>query len=317
MNHSRTFDLIAPSGYPGDDAEARRGIAWLNAHGHHVRHVDVTTRKYLRFAGTDRERAGDLNALADADRPLPDVALAVRGGYGAVRLLHGLDYDALQDRLGGSDTVICGHSDFTAIQMALLAQAGLTTFAGPMLCRNFGAEQVNRHTIEHFFRVLDQSRLEVRSRIADQPRVDVEGTLWGGNLAIITSLIATPYLPDIKGGILFVEDVNEHPFRVERMLYQLHLSGVLAQQQALVLGNFSEYRVSEYDNGYDLHAMIEQMRAVVSIPVVTGLNFGHTDEMLTLPVGANARLSADAGGFVLSVQDYPCPARAGGQARRA
>jgi len=129
--------------------------------------------------------------------------------------------------------------------------------------------------------------------------------LWGGNLAVLTSLIGTPYMPPVQGGILFVEDVNEQPFQVERMLYQLHLSGILAQQQALVLGDFSGGKSYEYDNGYDLHAVIEQVRSVIGIPVITGLQFGHVPNMLTLPVGADAHLVSDAHGFKLTLSGYP------------
>jgi len=129
--------------------------------------------------------------------------------------------------------------------------------------------------------------------------------LWGGNLAVITSLIGTPYMPPVENGILFLEDVNEQPFRVERMIYQLHLSGILERQQALVLGDFSGGKPFEYDNGYDLHAMIEQVRSVVGIPVITGLQFGHVENMVTLPVGADAHLEADARGFRLTVSGYP------------
>jgi muramoyltetrapeptide carboxypeptidase len=135
--------------------------------------------------------------------------------------------------------------------------------------------------------------------------VDVRGTLWGGNLAMIAALVGTPYLPVIDGGILFVEDINEHPFRVERMLYHLHLSGVLARQQALVLGDFSGAKLSHYDNGYGFDAMLEQIRSVVRIPVVTGLRFGHGDDTVTLPVGADARLQADGQGFALTLSGHP------------
>jgi muramoyltetrapeptide carboxypeptidase len=112
-------------------------------------------------------------------------------------------------------------------------------------------------------------------------------------------------LPPVEGGILFIEDVNEQPFRVERMIYQLHLAGILERQQALVLGDFSGGKPYDYDNGFDLDTMIEHVRAVVGIPVVTGLQFGHIPDMLTLPVGADGHLVADAHGFKLTATGYP------------
>ncbi|PXW27679.1 muramoyltetrapeptide carboxypeptidase [Paraburkholderia caballeronis] len=305
MSAHRTIELIAPSGYPHDPAAIHRALERLHAQGHRVEGVDATERRYLRFAGTDGQRAAELNRLADASRPLPDIVLAVRGGYGAVRLLHGLDYDGLQNRLRGQPVAFVGHSDFTAIQLALLARSGLTTFGGPMLASDFGADEVSHFTMRHFWNALTTPTFTLKVNAPQPQPVSASGMLWGGNLAVLTSLVGTPYMPPVQGGILFVEDVNEQPFRVERMIYQLHLSGILAQQQALVLGDFSGGKAFDYDNGYDLQAMVEQVRSVVGIPVLTGLPFGHIADMVTLPVGASAKLEADRHGFELTVSDYP------------
>ncbi len=305
MTVHRTFELIAPSGYPHDPSAVHRAISRLRAEGHRIDGVQATERRYQRFAGTDGQRAAELNRLADPTRELPDIVLAVRGGYGAVRILHGLDYDGLQRRLSGQPIAFVGHSDFTAIQLALYARAGVTTFGGPMLCSDFGAEDLSSFTMHHFWEALTKPEFTVKSTAPQPQTLDVSGMLWGGNLAVLTSLIGTPYLPPVDGGILFVEDVNEQPFRIERMIYQLHLSGILARQQALVLGDFSGGKPFDYDNGYDLREMVNQIRSVVGIPVVTGLQFGHIPDMVTLPVGAFAHLSANAHGFELTVSGYP------------
>ncbi|MFM0205807.1 muramoyltetrapeptide carboxypeptidase [Paraburkholderia sediminicola] len=305
MTVHRTIELIAPSGYPHDSEVLHRALHRLHAQGHRVEGVEATKRRYQRFAGTDGERAADLNRLADPSRALPDIALAVRGGYGAARILHGLDYEGLQRRLTDQPVALVGHSDFTAIQLALLARAGVKTFGGPMLMSDFGAEDLSEFTMQHFWSALTKPTITVTGNAPQAQTADVSGMLWGGNLAVLTSLIGTPYMPPVQGGILFVEDVNEQPFRVERMLYQLHLSGILAQQQALVLGDFSGGKSYEYDNGYDMHAVIEQVRSVVGIPVITGLQFGHIPNMLTLPVGADAHLVSDAHGFKLTLSGYP------------
>jgi muramoyltetrapeptide carboxypeptidase len=306
MTAHRTIELIAPSGYPHDPQVLHRALHRLRAQGCHVDGEDAARRRYQRFAGTDGERAADLNRLADPSRDLPDVVLAVRGGYGAVRILHGLDYEGLQRRLADQPIALVGHSDFTAIQLALLARAGVKTFGGPMLMSDFGAEELSEFTMHHFWSAVTKSTMTVTGNAPQAQPVDVSGTLWGGNLAVIASLVGTPYMPPVQGGILFLEDVNEQPFRIERMIYQLHLAGILAQQQALVLGDFSGGKPYEYDNGYDLQAMTEQVRALIGIPVVTGLQFGHIHNMLTLPVGADAHLVADAQGFKLTLSGYPC-----------
>ncbi|RFU45376.1 muramoyltetrapeptide carboxypeptidase [Paraburkholderia sp. DHOC27] len=305
MTAHRTFKLIAPSGYPVDPDAVHRGLKRLRAQGHHVEGTGATERRYQRFAGTDGERAAELNRLADPSRKLPDIVLAVRGGYGAVRILHGLDYEGLQRRLTDQPVAFVGHSDFTAIQLALLARAGLTTFGGPMLMSDFGAEDLNDAMQQHFWQALTKPTLTLTSTVPQPRNVDVSGTLWGGNLAVLASLVGTPYMPPVEGGILFVEDVNEQPFRIERTLYQLHLAGILERQQALVLGDFSGGKSFESDNGYDLNAMVEHMRSVVGIPVITGLQFGHIPNLVTLPVGADAHLVADAHGFKLTASGYP------------
>ncbi|KWH19809.1 muramoyltetrapeptide carboxypeptidase [Burkholderia multivorans] len=302
---SYTIRLLAPSGYPHDPDAINRALERLSVAQQRIENIEATQRRFQRFGGTDGERAGDLNRLADPARPLPDIALAVRGGYGAARILHGLDYRGLERRLRDQPIALVGHSDFTAIQLALYAKARIKSFGGPMLSADFGAETPSDFTMQHFWQTLTQPTTTI---VADTPQVqpvNVTGTLWGGNLAILASLVGTPYMPDIEGGILFIEDVNEQPFRIERMIYQLHLSGVLARQQALVLGQFTGARPFEYDNGYDMQAMIDQVRAVIGIPVITGLQFGHVPDLLTLPFGARAQLVANAHGFRLTLSDYP------------
>ncbi|MDR5742736.1 muramoyltetrapeptide carboxypeptidase [Caballeronia sp. LZ029] len=304
MVKSRTIDLVAPSGYPHDPASVERALGRLRREGHRLENVDATRRRFQRFGGTDAERAADLNRLADASRPLPDIVLAVRGGYGASRILHGLDYLGLR-RLADQPVAIVGHSDFTAIQCALFAHAGVKSFGGPMFAGDFGAEQTSSFTMQHFWNAISHSSFTVTSKAPQRQTVDATGMLWGGNLAILASLVGTPYMPPIEGGILYIEDVNEHPFRIERMIYQLHQSGMLGRQQAIVMGVFSGGRLSDYDNGYSLDAMIEQVRSVIGIPVVTGLQFGHVENLLTLPFGATAHLVATERGFTLKLSDYP------------
>jgi muramoyltetrapeptide carboxypeptidase len=296
--------LIAPSGYPHDRAAMARGVARLREAGCELDGLEVLDRSEQRYAGSDAERAADLNALATRDA-LPDIALAIRGGYGATRLLTQLHYDALRERLGSS-TVLVGHSDFTALQLALHAKSGLCTFSGPMLGADFGAETLSEFTWRHFWDTVRAPATQVEwATTSDTDHLDVEGPLWGGNLAVLCSLLGTPYFPAIEGGILFVEDVGEPPFRIERMLYQLHLSGVLGRQHALLLGHFSLCRPSGYDNGYGLVDGFAQIRRASAMPVIDGLPIGHEPDKFTLPFGAPARLQVAGGRAQLSFSGYP------------
>jgi muramoyltetrapeptide carboxypeptidase len=295
--------LIAPSGYAHDPVAMARGVARLREAGCTVEGLEVLDRAQLRFAGSDAERAGDINALATLDE-LPDIAMVTRGGYGAARLLGQLDYGALRERLAGSSLALVGHSDFTALQLALYAKSGVRSFAGPLLA-DLGTEPPPAFTWEHFWSTLTSGASIATWSGAGEAGLDVRGTLWGGNLAVLCSLLGTPYFPAIEGGILFVEDLGEPPFRIERLFYQLHLSGVLRRQRALVLGDFHECRAGPRDNGYDLAAAIAQIAQVVGIPVIRGLPHGHAARQLTLPFGGQARLRVSGGEARLECTGYP------------
>lgn len=296
--------LIAPSGYPHDREAMLRGVARLREAGCTVDGTEVLQRTELRYAGSDAQRVADINALATLDT-LPDVALSIRGGYGATRLLEHLQYDALHERLAGQPMVLVGHSDFTAVQMALYAKSGLVSFGGPMLGPDFGARELSPLTWRHFWRTISAPQGNASWDCGEAGEFAVEGPLWGGNLAMLCSLLQTPYFPRIEGGILFVEDVGEPPFRIERLLYQLHLSGVLGRQRALILADFTQCRPAAYDNGYDLADGFAQIRRMAGIPVLSGMPFGHDPDKFTLPFGVPARLRVVGQRASLDFHGYP------------
>ncbi|WYV65283.1 muramoyltetrapeptide carboxypeptidase [Salmonella enterica subsp. enterica serovar Infantis] len=297
------FHLIAPSGYCINQQAALRGVQRLTDAGHQVENDEVIRRRYQRFAGTDSERLADVNSLASLTSP-DTIVMPVRGGYGASRLLDRIDWQALASRQQCDPLLICGHSDFTAIQAGLLAQANVITFSRPMLAANFGAETLNTFTEQHFWLALRKAQFTVEWQ-GDGPQCDVQGTLWGGNLAMLISLIGTPWMPTIDKGILVLEDVNEHPFRVERMLLQLEYAGILNRQSAIVLGSFSGAAPNEYDAGYSLESVYAFLRSRLSVPLITGLDFGHEQRTVTLPIGANATLKNTRQGTQLTLSGHP------------
>ncbi|EBF1338679.1 muramoyltetrapeptide carboxypeptidase [Salmonella enterica] len=297
------FHLIAPSGYCINQQAALRGVQRLTDAGHQVENDEVIRRRYQRFAGTDAERLADVNSLASLTSP-DTIVMPVRGGYGASRLLDRIDWQALASRQQRDPLLICGHSDFTAIQAGLLAQANVITFSGPMLAANFGAETLNTFTEQHFWLALRKAQFTVEWQ-GDGPQCDVQGTLWGGNLAMLISLIGTPWMPTIDKGILVLEDVNEHPFREERMLLQLEYAGILNRQSAIVLGSFSGAAPNEYDAGYSLESVYAFLRSRLSVPLITGLDFGHEQRTVTLPIGANATLKNTRQGTQLTLSGHP------------
>lgn len=297
------FHLIAPSGYCINQQAALRGVQRLTDAGHQVENDEVIRRRYQRFAGTDAERLADVNSLASLTSP-DTIVMPVRGGYGASRLLDRIDWQSLASRQQRNPLLICGHSDFTAIQAGLLAQANVITFSGPMLAANFGAATLNTFTEQHFWLALRKAQFTVEWQ-GDGPQCDVQGTLWGGNLAMLISLIGTPWMPTIDKGILVLEDVNEHPFRVERMLLQLEYAGILNRQSAIVLGSFSGAAPNEYDAGYSLESVYAFLRSRLSVPLITGLDFGHEQRTVTLPIGANATLKNTRQGTQLTLSGHP------------
>lgn len=292
--------IVAPSGYPADEDTVARGIALLQEQGCQVHNYYDAAGSYQRFGGTPASCQAQLEAATA--NPAVQIIMALRGGYGLSRLLPTLNLE----QMAASGKLFVGHSDFTVLQMALLAQTGNVSFAGPMLCSDFGHENVSAFTMTHFWNCLRSGTQQITVQATDNPAVDAEGTLWGGNLSMLNHLLGTRYFPHIKNGILFLEDINEHPYRVERMLLQLLHAGVLGQQKALILGDFSGYRTTDYDRGYDFAAMLAFIRAQLPIPILTGLPFGHIADKLTLPVGAHVRLASDANAFQLTFSVRHC-----------
>lgn len=302
MNKNMNVAIVAPSAYAQDTVALTRGIALLEQQGCRIHHYHDPAAKYQRFAADDRTRISQF--MAAVRDPDVEVILALRGGYGASRILPALDWKAIAE----SGKLLIGHSDFTAIQMGLLAQTGAMSFAGPMVCDDFTREDVSDFTMRNMWNCLTHSQHVI---VVEQEKQEgnsvfqTSGQLWGGNLTMLVHMLGTPYFPQIDGGILFVEDVNEHPYRVERMLLQLLHAGVLDRQKALLLGDFSRYRLSDYDNGYDFDAMLAYLRAHLSLPIMTGLPFGHTRDKVTLAIGCQAEIIAQKDSFQLSMTGYP------------
>jgi Uncharacterized proteins, homologs of microcin C7 resistance protein MccF len=279
--------LYAPAGVVAQATPVRRAARRLAAHGLEVRIDEAALAKHQRFAGDDETRLAAIHRVA---RSGASIAMAIRGGYGLTRLLDRIDYPLLQRSVEQGMRWV-GHSDCTVLQLALLAHGKCTTWAGPMAAYDFGGESVDEVTEACFLEAMRGELEAVGFRTeAGFDGLELKGTLWGGNLTMLTSLLGTPHLPRVRGGILFLEDVNEHPYRIERCLLQLHQAGVLEAQKAVVLGRFTEFRKSPLDRGYGLKSVVDHLRSVTSVPVLTGLPFGHVATKVTLPVGARVRL---------------------------
>jgi muramoyltetrapeptide carboxypeptidase len=285
--------IYSPSSAIGDRAVVRRGVARLKALGHEVELDEAVFARHMRFAGDDATRLAAIDRAAASGA---DVALITRGGYGLTRLLPDIRYKAVAKAIDKGLSFV-GLSDFTAFQSAVLAQTGSVTWAGPALGEDFGVEGEPDDIMQACFEDLVSGQGEGTGwqlpRGEAVAPIELRGTLWGGNLSVLASLVGTPWLPKVKGGILFLEDVHEHPYRVERMLTQLLHAGVLARQRAVVLGHFTNYKPVPHDRGYRLATVVVWLRQKVKAPVLTGLPFGHVPTKVTLPVGAKVHLAVE------------------------
>ncbi|WP_280156147.1 LD-carboxypeptidase [Piscinibacter sp. XHJ-5] len=281
--------LYTPAGVLKAATPLRRAARRLAGYGFDVQVDEAALARHQRFGGDDDTRLAALHRVAAG---APDIAFATRGGYGLTRLLDRIDWKRIA-RSVEKGTRWVGQSDLTALQLGLLAHADGVTWAGPLACDDFGGDAVDDIT-EACFREAMSGELEAigfRTE-AGFDGLQARGTLWGGNLCLVTSLLGTSHWPRraARGGVLFLEDVNEHPYRIERGLLQLHQAGVLDQQKAVVLGAFSAWRPSPLDRGYSLKTVVAHLRSVTKTPILTGLPFGHVPTKVTMPVGTRVEL---------------------------
>jgi muramoyltetrapeptide carboxypeptidase len=283
--------IYSPAGVIVRPPALRLACRRLKALGFEARLDADALARHQRFAGDDDTRLAAIHRVADE---APSIALASRGGYGLMRLLDRIDWPLL-GRSVERGTRWVGHSDLTSLQMGLLAHAKSTSWAGPLAADDFGRSDVDggpdEVTVDVFGEAMRGELEAVGFRT--EPGHDglgVRGPLWGGNLATLCSLLGTPHFPRIRGGVLFVEEVNEHPYRVERGLLQLLQAGVLSAQKAVLIGAVSAWRAAPQDRGYTLKTALDAVRARTTVPLITGLPFGHVPTKVCLPVGRRVEL---------------------------
>jgi len=283
--------LFTPAGVLPKAAPLRLAAKRLGAMGFDVHVDEAALARHQRFGGDDDTRLAALHRVASE---APSIAMASRGGYGLTRLLDRIDWKLL-GRSVERGTRWVGYSDLTALQLGLLAHTGQRSWAGPLACDDFGRETLDDVTPDCFAEAMSGELEAVGFRTeAGLDGLAAKGVLWGGNLCVLNTLLGTPHWPKLKGGILFLEDVNEHPYRVERNLLQLHQAGVLDAQKAVLLGAFTDYRKSPLDRGYNMKSVVEYLRSVTKTPILTGLPFGHVPTKVTMPVGAKVTLLVQA-----------------------
>lgn len=287
--------LVAPSSPVPTAARIQSGVRYLEGLGYRVKVGRHVGRQDGYLAGTDAERLEDLNGML-RDRAVRAV-FALRGGYGASRLLPGVDYAVVRRQ----PKILVGYSDITALQLAVLRKTGLVSFSGPLVAVEF-AEGPDPHTEERFWQMITCRGRPSAVEVAGGNRVGARGSgvatgrLAGGNLSLVTAALGTPFGPDYRESILFLEEVGEALHRVDRMLTHLRNAGVLARIAGLVLGEFAECRPLRSGAPHlNLAQIFAQVAEWSRVPVLRGVPYGHVRRKATLPLGVAARLDARAG----------------------
>ncbi len=288
-----TIGFIAPSGAVRTEGAIERAVEETNRMGFKVKLGQSAGQKYGYLSGTDEVRAADINAMFADDEV--DAIVCLRGGYGAMRILDQIDYDLIARH----PKIFMGFSDITALHIALLEKCSLATFHGPMAAANWSGKPLDDFSLASMYRALMHA--EPAGELANPegyPKQTVnpgqtEGQLVGGNLMLIASSLGTPWEIDTKGRIIFIEEIGERTYCVDRMLTQLRLAGKFNDCAGVVFGDFADCPVEYPEFGLTLEEVIRDVVAPCGKPIFTGLRCGHCSPKLTLPFGVKCRMDAD------------------------
>ncbi len=297
-----TVGLISPSAATADRMQFTYAKEALEALGFQVKMGKNHMNRRGHLAGTDAERAGDLNDMfADAD---VKAIVSIRGGSGAARILPLIDYK----QIAKNPKPLLGYSDITALHCAIQAQTGMITFHGPM-----GSGSWNSFNVEQFQKLFfDQEQVHYENihpesddlviksnRIQTLKGGMAEGKILGGNLTVLTAISGSPYYPDFKNAILFIEDVGEDPYKVDRMMSTLKLNGTLDQIKGFIFGQCSDCEPGGGYGSLTLDQVLDDYILPLEIPAYSGAMIGHISKQFIIPVGAKVKMDADAGTFTL------------------
>ena len=288
-----TIGLVSPASPPSSSEKIEKSVRYLEGLGYRVIVGTHAMNQNGYLAGSDQHRAEDFNKMI-RDKSVRAV-IAVRGGYGTPRLLPLIDYSAVKK----NPKIIVGYSDLTALQLALFRKTGLVTYSGPMAAVEMW-NSIDPYTEEHFWRILTSASAPgVLPPPPDSPPVihhpaKITGRILGGNLSLLISLLSTPYSPQYKGALLLLEEVDEAPHRVDRMLTQLFNAGILKSINGLLFGQFTDCNPADPSKPFlSTDQVLADAVARLPIPVLTNLRYGHIPKKLTIPIGVRACLFPD------------------------
>jgi muramoyltetrapeptide carboxypeptidase len=290
--------LIEPAGFTEDHFDLAMILDTIRAMGLVPKPAPHVLKRYGYLAGSDKDRAGDINAMY-ADNEVRAI-FAVRGGWGCARVLPYLDFEAIR----ANPKLLVGFSDVTTLHLAFAARTGCPTIHGPNAASSWGALSWDSFRRLAFAGEMptwrsppvSEDRLAPRSGIRTFRPGKSSGRLLGGNLATLAALVGTPYLPDFTGAILFIEETGEAEYRLDRMLTQLGLAGILGRLAGVAFGQCTRCTGEEPNySGFTVSEVLEQHFAPLGVPAFQGALFGHIANQFSIPVGIRAEIDADAG----------------------
>jgi muramoyltetrapeptide carboxypeptidase len=283
--------IVSPASSPDDFTRIEQGVKYLESLGYRVKLGKHIFKRYGYLSSTDDERADDLNEMFTDEKV--KAIICVRGGYGTPRLLDKVDYNLIKKK----PKIFVGYSDITALQLAIFKKTGLVTFSGPMLAVDIYSN-FDSFAEDFFWRILTsrEKKIEIKNpngvELNTLKSGKATGTLLGGNLSLIASIMGTKYQPSFNDSVLVIEDIGEEPYRIDRYLSQLKNSGVLYKINACILGQFTDCAPKEPEKSLTLEQIFNDYLGNLKIPVISNLSYGHIPQKLTLPLGARVRVDA-------------------------
>lgn len=295
LNAGDVIGLISPASSPDDLNKIDKGVSYLESIGYRVELGKNVGIKNGYLAGTDEQRLEDLHYMFENKHV--KAIFSIRGGYGSIRLLDKINYNLVKR----NPKIFVGYSDINALQMAFLKKCGLVTFAGPMVTVDFH-EQVSEFTEEIFWRTITSNKKIGRLKNPSEEKFFVlrkgrgAGNLIGGNLTIFTSLIGTEYLPQIKTPVFIFEEINEPPYKVDRMFNHIRLAKLFNNVQAVILGRFVDcYETDKNKASLTLNEVILEYFEKIGVPVIYNVKHGHIKDNITIPFGLQCIVNGSKG----------------------
>ncbi|MCX7885339.1 MAG: LD-carboxypeptidase [Caloramator sp.] len=281
LRKGQKIGIVAPASPVFEKEKIDIGVKILKEHGYDVVLGNSCFEKYGFIAGKDKIRAKDINDFFKNDEI--DAIVCLRGGYGSIRILEMIDYNIIKD----NPKIFCGYSDITALHLAIYKNTNLVTFHGPMIS---DISQGDEFTIKSFINCLSGKIKDESYSLKVLKGGNIEGRIFGGNLSIICSLIGTPYENNFKDKILFIEDIGEEPYRVDRMLQQLRLCGTFKNVKAIILGQFTDCSPKHEEKSLSFNQVIEDFFSNIKKPIYCGLLAGHDKNKITIPLNVNVKI---------------------------